>query len=82
MGHMMFVNYDNLIEDYAFKRASIGKKLKFLIWPKRCYISGKLLFLQYAYKQTAMWTGPGDPVFEHRYYDKNEFLIAQIKGEV
>ena len=45
-------------------------------------IKGKLLFLQYAYKQTAMWTGPGDPVFEHRYYDKNEFLIAQIKGEV
>jgi hypothetical protein len=35
-----------------------------------------------AYEQTAMWTGPGDPVFEYRYYDKNEFLIEKIKGNV
>jgi hypothetical protein len=37
---------------------------------------------EYAYVQTAMWTGPGDDLFEHRWYDKNEFLIARIKGDV
>ena len=76
----MFVNYGNFIEDYAFKRACIKTELKFVIWPKKCYITGKSLYLRYVYRQTAMWTGPGDPVFEHRYYDVNEFLISQLKG--
>lgn len=65
-----------------FKRNCIGTQIKFLLWPERCYITGKLLFLKRAYKQTAMWTGPGDPAFEHRWYHKDEFLIARIKGLV
>jgi hypothetical protein len=29
-----------------------------------------------------MYTGPGDPVFEYRYYDKHQFLVNKLKGNV
>lgn len=67
--------------DY-FKDRCLGTQLKFTFMPKKCYITGRTLMFEYAYVQTAMWTGPGDDLFEHRWYDKNEFLIARIKGEV
>ena len=66
----------------GFKTHCIGTQLKFVFFPKKCHITDKVLMFEYAYKQTAMWTGPGDPVFEDRWYDKNEFLIARIKGDV
>ena len=66
----------------SFNRNCIGTQYKFVVLPKTCYLSGKILWLTYAYKQTAMWTGPGDPAFEERWYDKNEFLIARIKGDI
>ncbi len=66
----------------GFKDHCVGTQLKFVVLPKRCYITGKLLWLRLAYKQTAMWTGPGDPVFEHRFYDKTEFIIQRLKGNV
>lgn len=70
------------LDFYAFKRKCIGTELKFAFLPKRCYISNKRIWFKNAYKQTAMWTGPGDPVFEHRWYDRSEFLIAKLKGDV
>lgn len=66
--------------DDGFKRKCIGTELKFALTPKKCYITGKTLWLKNAYKQTAMYTGPGDPLFEYRWYDKTEFLLARIKG--
>lgn len=66
----------------GFKIHCIGTKLEFIIWPRKCHLSGKNLWFKTAYKQTAMWTGPGDPVFEYRWYNKEEFLIARIKGEI
>lgn len=60
----------------------IGTQLKFIFWPRKCAITDRTLWLEYAYKQTAMWTGPDTPEFQYRYYDKNEFLIAKIKGIV
>lgn len=65
-----------------FKNRCVGTEFKFALLPQKCYITGKRLWLKNAYKQTAMWTGPGDPAFEHRWYDKDEFLIARIKGIV
>lgn len=64
-----------------FKDKCVGTQLKFTFLPKKCYITGRTLFFEYAYKQTAMWTN-NEIVFEYRYYDKNEFLIAKLKGEV
>jgi hypothetical protein len=38
------------------------------------------LWLTKAYKGTAMWLGPGEPVFEHHWIDKNQYLMAKLKG--
>lgn len=66
----------------GFKRKCIGSELEFVLLPKKCHLTGRILIFEYAYKQTALWTGPGDDIFEYRWYDKNEFLVARIKGEV
>jgi len=79
MGCVMSFYKDRLNYD-GFRRNCIETELKFILIPKRCYISKKLLWLTLAYKQTAMWTGPDLPVFEDRWYDKTEFLIEKIKG--
>jgi len=65
-----------------FKHRCIGTEYKFTLMPQRCHITGKRLWLKNAYKQTAMITGPGEPVFEYRWYDKDEFLIARLKGTI
>jgi len=65
-----------------FKNKCIGTEYKFTWLPQRCYITGNRLWLKKAYRQTAFWTGPGEPVFEYRWYEKDEFLIAKIKGIV
>ena len=64
-----------------FKDKCVGTQLEFTFLPKKCYITGRTLMFEYAYKQTAMWTN-NEIVFEHRYYDRHEFLIAKLKGEV
>lgn len=66
----------------GFKNKCIGTELKFAWFPKKCHITDKILWLKRAYMQTAMWTGPGDPLFEYRWYDKDQFLLARIKGIV
>lgn len=66
--------------DNGFKRKCIGTELEFVILPKLCTLTGKKLLFEYAYKQTAMWTGPGDPMFEYRWYKKDAFLVAKLKG--
>ena len=67
---------------HIFRIHCVGTEFKFCWLPKRCSLTGKRLWLQYVYKQTAMWTGPGDNIFEHRYYDKHEFLLARLRDEV
>lgn len=69
-----YLNYD------GFNKHVIGTELKFLLWPKKCYITGKWLWFKETYKQTAMWTGPGESIFEYRYYDRQEFLVNRLKG--
>ena len=66
----------------VFRQRCVGTELKFALLPRRCFLSNKQLWFRRAYCQTAMWTGPGDPAFEHRWYDPREFLIAKLKGIV
>ena len=60
----------------------IGTEYKFLIFPKRCRISKKLLWCTNAYVEIYCFTGPGDSIFEYTYYDKNEYLVNKLKGTV
>ena len=66
----------------SFRRNCIGQNLKLSLWPRRCHYSNKSLWLKRAYRVVAMWTGPGDPAFETRWVDRDEFLIKKIKGEL
>ena len=64
--------------DYFYDRC-LGAELKFSLWPRRCSISNKLIWLQWGYRLIAIWTGPGDDAVETRWHDKNEHLIWQLK---
>ena len=66
----------------GFKRRCVGTEYKLAILPKRCYLSDKLIWFKFGYMQYAIWTGPGSDYYESRWYDKNEFLIAKLKGIV
>jgi len=70
------------IDDVLFKKQCIGKQLTFLWIPHRCYVTGKLLWLTKAYKATAAWSSFEDIVYEHRYYDKKEFMFLVLKGKI
>jgi len=63
-----------------FDQRCIGTELKFLFFPQRCFISGKRLWLEKAYKSTAMYLTPDGTVFEHRYYDKYEYLMFKLEN--
>jgi len=68
--------------DEAFKRRCIGWEFRISFLPRRCYYSKKLLWLKRAYLGVSMLTGPGEPIFEYRWIEKNEFLIQRIKGVI
>jgi hypothetical protein len=72
-------SYDN---DSVWRNHCLGWHKEFCFIPRRCYYSKKVLWLKNVYKGTAMWTGPGEPVFESRWCDTKEFLLQQIKGKV
>lgn len=66
----------------SFKRRCIGTEYEISFLPRRCHLSSKLIWLKFGYKQIAIWTGPGEDLYECRWYNKDEFLIAKIKGIV
>lgn len=64
----------------AFNRRCLGWEIKFSLLPRRCFYTGKNLWLKSSYRGTAMLTGPGEPLFEDRWCDRKEFLFLKIKG--
>jgi hypothetical protein len=54
-------------------------KLSFALWPHHCELTGRKLWLQYAYEGTATWHGPGDSIDEVHWHDKTEHLIYLLK---
>jgi hypothetical protein len=52
---------------------------KYTLWPRRCRNTKRRLWLEVAVRGRAIWTGPGEPVVEDRWYDSNEALIMMIK---
>jgi hypothetical protein len=61
-----------------FKRAHW--QLKFALWPQRCNLSDKRIWLKRAYCGTVVITGPGDPVYEYRWLTKESFTVAALGG--
>jgi hypothetical protein len=70
---------DNSMDD-SWKRHCIGWEFVFSVVPRRCHLSNKLIWMRRGYRGIAMWTGPGEPAFDIRWVDRNEYLLAKIKG--
>lgn len=67
-------------KDYHFNRHIMGRKLKFTLLPRRCYITKRIMWLENAYRITAGYpVGFADWLYDHRWYDKDEYLIARLK---
>jgi hypothetical protein len=66
------IEYDSFDRRAEFVRV-------FMWRPRQCYLTGKWLWLTYAIQGTAMWFGPGTPVWEYRYYKEAEYLIEKLK---
>ncbi len=52
---------------------------QYCLWPRRCYNTGRGLWLTTAVRGRAIWTGPGEPVVEDRWYHRDEGLFMMIK---
>jgi hypothetical protein len=48
-------------------------------FPKQCFLTGKPLWGQRAYHGERWITGPDEPVVEHYWIEKNEFIMWQLK---
>lgn len=66
----ILIDIEDIFYDYCK-----GAQLKFAWTPKYCARSNKRIWLKFGYKLTAIFTGPGTPVYEHRWHDKDEHLI-------
>jgi len=75
MGH----SYEPDVQTYdAFQDRALWR-LRFMWWPKRSHITGRWLWLRFAYQGLAVWGGPGDAVIEFRYHAPVEHIIWQLK---
>ena len=68
--------------DYNDKRflSQNDVKLKWTLWPRRCQVSGRWLWLTKSYCARYVITGPGDPCIWHRWYSDKEYMILKLKG--
>ena len=63
--------------DYFYDKI-IGTELKFSWLPQTCDISGKRIWLKFGYRMTRIITGPGTPIFEYRWHDKNTHIMWKL----
>jgi hypothetical protein len=49
------------------------------LWPRRCYITGRRMWLKVAVRGRAVWHGPGDPAVEERWFDRDQALLMFMK---
>jgi hypothetical protein len=68
-----------LSEDWGLRRANHWK-LKLCWLPKKCFLTGKDLWGKFAYHGERWITGPGEPIVEHYWIEKTEFIIWNLKG--
>lgn len=61
-----------------YKRANWYYKFSWL--PHRCEISKKIIWFKRAYRGIAMYTGPGDPIFEYKWITRELFMLARLRG--
>ena len=70
-------DYDPRYEKSWLERAQF--EYKYCFWPRRCYKTGRWLWLETAMRGRAIWFGPGEPVVDDRWFNSNEALIIMLK---
>lgn len=71
--------YNDGADSYdSFESHCIETRLTFSWLPRKCWLSGNSIWFKKAYKKTAMWTGPGTPIYEDRWYDKDIYIISKL----
>jgi len=69
---------DNYSEERFLERAFTS--LKWCLWPRRCHVSGKWLWLTLAYRAQYVIRGPGDAAVWTRWYGRKEMIVLKLKG--
>ena len=64
----------------SFYDRAVWKK-SFALWPRRCNISNRLIWLTYGYKGTVIWREPGgNYVDEYKWHDAIEHSVFILKS--
>ena len=74
-GMWMDEQYDRFNQRANFKQI-------YCFWPRRCYLTGKQLWLTHAYKGTAGWQGPGPDAIEIQRATVPEFTFNRLQGMI
>jgi len=70
--------YDDPFHVWSFyQKANWTKRFTFI--PRRCALTDKIIWLKWAYRGVATWTGPGDPVYEYRWHNLKGHLLWLLK---
>ena len=59
-------------------RRAVDWRLRFCLFPKYCYLTGERIWFKRAYYGENWITGPGEPVVEQLWVERNEFLLWQL----
>ena len=69
---------DSYSEERFLERANA--ELKWSLWPRRCHVSGRWVWLTPAYRARYVIKGPGDDAVWTRWYSCKEMLLLKLKG--
>ena len=67
--------------DDFYRNWYLGAELKFVWIPEKCNLTGKRIWLKKAYRLTVIsrYTGPEEPIYDHRWHDKNTHIMWLLK---
>jgi hypothetical protein len=65
--------------DSFYSKMMIGTEYKFAWLPETCNLSGKRIWLKWAYRLTSIYAGPTEVRLEHIWHDKNTHIMWLLK---
>lgn len=65
-------------EDERFLKRAFTH-MKWCLWPRRCHVTRRWMWLTTAYRADYVITGPGEPAVWTRWYSRTEMLILKLK---
>lgn len=70
--------YSSPYEDWTLNKID-NWNLKFCWALQRCFLSNKFMWGKWAYFGSRLITGPGEPVLDYRWIDRDEFILWKLK---